>query len=219
MVLRPHPLQRLRCARCSVTSRARGGTSTTCLRRWPLACTPANVPPHPSHSSGTWTTTCSGSSTKESVLPGCPFCPPGFLALLPLRLLGLGLSMPSLEGGLLELRLFLASHSSSLLSRCVSEAIISCWDRNCSCWSAICANRRSTSSTTAFGPCSYTAKMVSRGIMVVGASYAVVRHLCNPAAIPSTTWLNSYICYHIEPSRCPVVLSSWPHQYEYGISL
>ena len=57
-------------------------------------------------------------------MPGWPFCPPGFLPLLPLRLLGLGLAMPSLEGGFEELRLFLASRSSSSLSRAVSEAII-----------------------------------------------------------------------------------------------
>ena len=106
-------------ARCSVTSMVIcSGRSKTWRTSWPSAPVPRPRPrPRrlPSQCAqrtpSLWVITWSGSATRSSVFPLCPFCPPGLRLPCPPRpFFGGLLGLPrSDDGGLLLLRLLLSS--------------------------------------------------------------------------------------------------------------
>src|SRR5438128_9464524 len=146
-------------ARCSLTSRRSGGRSTTWRRSYPRAATPSSAAWHPSHVAGLCTMPRSGSPTRDKALPGCPGCPPTVFPLRWRRLRG-GRRYPSLDGGLLLVRLVVLAWSSSSLTRALSAAI-------CSCCAVTTACNCSITPITASTPPAYTAVISARVSSIV----------------------------------------------------
>lgn len=96
----------------------------------------------------------SGSATSDKARPGCHGCPPTVLSLRWRRLRG-GRAYPSLDGGLLLVRLVVLARSSSSLTRALNAAI-------CSCCATLNACTYAISSLTSSTPPAYTAAISSR---------------------------------------------------------
>jgi hypothetical protein len=121
--------------------------SNTC-RRTILTGGPSaiSVLPQPVQAPGSCTITSSGTATCRSVRPSRPGCPPGLRPERPRSDLGAGLSTPSLDGGLEELREEAASRRSSspIRSSCSAKRASCSAIRACS-WAII----RSCAATSA----------------------------------------------------------------------
>jgi len=146
-------------ARCSLTSRRSGGRSTTWRRAYPVAATPSNAAWHSAQVAGLCTITRSGSSTMDKAFPGCPGCPPTAFPLCCRRLRG-GRWYPSLDGGLLLVRLVVLAWSSRSLTRALNAAI-------CSCCAVMTACTCSITPITASTPPAYTTVISSRVSRIV----------------------------------------------------
>src|SRR2546426_9266679 len=102
--------------------------------------------------------TSSGVSTRCSVLPRWPACPPGFLPLDSRRLLAF-LAYPSLEGGLLLLWLSLSTRPLSSCTWVLNCSTCSrrCWFSDASC--AYCCLKRAFSA--------WSSSMISSRLMAL----------------------------------------------------
>jgi hypothetical protein len=113
--------------------------SNTC-RRMILAGDPwaVSVLPQPVQAPGSCMTTSSGTGTCRSVRPSRPGCPPGLRPDRPRSDFGAGLSSPSVDGGLEELREEAASRRSSSAIRASCSAIrASCSASRACSWAMI----------------------------------------------------------------------------------
>jgi hypothetical protein len=136
----PQLPQRRAISRCSTTRTVIFGMSNTWRRVTAAGRPPAGrSAPQPVQAPGSWTTTSAGFSTCRRVRPSCPGCPPGLRPDRPRSDFGAGLSSPSLDGGIEELReeatncRFSSTISASCsASRACSRAIV----RSCAATSA-----------------------------------------------------------------------------------